>query len=453
MNKKANLLFTLQEGEGYRIEFKEKISDLDREIVALANGSGGSIFLGVSDDGHIKGIEITNQLKSQIVDIARNCDPNIVIELNSYQQEKVLEIQVCEGNDKPYRCKDGFFLRIGPSSQKLKRDEIVNLINHSGKIQFDQTLNHHFDYENDFSTELLSEFLDYCGIRTKLSSSDILINLGIVKKEKDKLVFTQAGILFFAKNPQKFLPESYITAVKYSSPDRFSIIDKHDIKGNLIQQIEHTMNFIVRNISVAADIHLRSERSLTRRQNIYDYPLPALREAIINAVTHRDYFYDSSHIYVHLYPDHIDIENPGGLYHGLKLEDLGRRSIRRNKLIADLLHHAHYIERVGSGFDRMKQSLQQNNNPPLEVNATNFFDVRFYKRILDVSVSELTSRQINLYYLFQERIKLTKKDVTLVLNVSDDTALRELNELLKLNLIKKVGTGKAIQYIFNQINK
>lgn len=439
------LNFILQEGEGYKIEFKERMADLDREIVAFANSSGGSIFLGVSDDCIIKGIQITNQLKSQIVDIARNCDPHIQVALVSHHQNKVLEIKVLEGTDKPYRCRDGFYFRIGPSSQKMKRDEIVKLIHDSGKIHFDQAFNPAFNFNKDFSQEKLSQFLKYCDIKTHLTTKDILLNLGVVKEESHKLIFTNAGILFFAKSPQSFIPESYITAVRYSSSDRFSIIDKQDIYGDLIYQIEQSMSFILRNIAVEADLSFRS-KSLARRENLYDYPPSALREAIVNAVTHRDYYYDGSHIYIHIYPDHIDIENPGGLPSGLSLENLGKRSVRRNRLIADLLHHAKYIERVGSGFDRMKQSLIQNNNPSLEVSATNFFDIRFYKRTPDISISELTQRQALLYQILIERNRITKNEAAIALQVSDDTAVRELNKLIKLGLIKKSGMGKATIY-------
>lgn len=446
----TKLAFLLQEGEGYKVEFKEKITDLDREIVAFANSSGGSIFLGVMDDGAIKGINVTNSLKSQIFDIARNCDPSIQIELICHDKEKILEIRVAEGRDKPYRCRDGFFIRIGPSSQKMKRDEIIKLINDSGKIQFDQAFNDTFDFKKDFSEEALSEFLKYCGITTKLPVIDILLNLGVVKQERKKVIFTNTGILFFAKTPQKFFPESYITLVKYYSQDRFSIVDKQDIQGNLIQQIEHSMNFIVRNMAVEPDTTFRSKQSFSRREERYEYPLAALREAIINAVTHRDYYYDSSHIYIHIYPDHIDIENPGGLFNGMNIENLGKRSVRRNRLIADLLHHAKYIERVGSGFDRMKQALAQNNNPPLEINATNFFDLRFYKRIPNITVSKMTQRQAILYHLIEERQQVTKRNVTTALNVSDDTAVNELNVLIKLGLIKKEGKGKATYYVIRQ---
>src|SRR3989338_5870548 len=142
MNKKE-LNCILQEGEGLKLEFKESLSNLDKELVAFVNSEGGRIFLGVSDNKKIKGINITNKLKSEIQDIANNCDPKIKIKLEEF--DKVLIIHVEEGADKPYKCSSGFYLRQGPNSQKLKRDEIIGLIHDSGKIRFDAQLNRKFD--------------------------------------------------------------------------------------------------------------------------------------------------------------------------------------------------------------------------------------------------------------------------------------------------------------------
>lgn len=434
-------LITL-EGENQRVEFKEKLNNLDREVVAFANAVGGSIYLGIADDGKLIGIDITNRLKSQIVDISRNCDPGINIKLLEHHHNNLLEIQVQEGKDKPYRCKDGFFLRIGPSTQKLKRDEIVNLINDSDKIHFDESINNRFIYPKDFATNKLKDFLKRCGLDTTLSIKDILINLNVATEEKKTLSFTNAGVLFFANNPQQFLPESSITAVRYKTSDRFSIIDKKDFTGSLIQQIENSIDFIVRHMNVSVKI----TSAQVARQEVYDYPIVALREAIVNAVTHRDYCYDSSHIYIHMYSNHIDIENPGGLLHGLSIENLGKRSARRNRLIADLLHRVKFIERVGSGFDRMQHSLAKNNNPPLEISATNFFNIRFYQRIPNINLSDLTQRQTTIYQLIQERQTIRKNEIANALNISGDTALRDLNALVKLGLIIKSGTGKATVY-------
>jgi ATP-dependent DNA helicase RecG len=440
MNIDKQLQFILREGEGYKVEFKEKLNKLDREIVAFANSAGGSIYLGVSDEGEAVGVEITNKLKSEITDIARNCDPGIKIKLITHDVANLIEIQVSEGKDKPYRCKDGFFLRIGPSTQKLRRDEIIELINNTGKIRFDEILNNNFQYPKDFSKQALQEYLLQCGIETRLPVKQILLNLNVAQTRDKDLVFNNTGVLFFAEAPQKFLAESYITAVRYKTQDRFSIIDKKDFMGNPLSQIEQTLAFLVRHMQVSAEIRA------VKREEVYDYPLVALREAIVNAVTHRDYFYDASHIYVHMYPDKIEIESPGSLYHGLTEKDLGKRSIRRNRLLADLLHRAGYIERVGSGFDRMQHALAENGNPPLEVAATNFFNIRFYKRMPKKQVHELTSRQLQLYRLFQQSQVLSKNAAAVALGVSNDTALRELAVLTKYRLIEKRGVGRATMY-------
>ena len=113
---KKELEFVLKEGEGQFIEFKESLDSksLSKEITAFANSQGGKIFIGISDDGKIKGIEITNKLKSEIQDIARNCDPSIKVKTE--QLDKILIVKVEEGSNKPYSCSQGFYLRSGASS-------------------------------------------------------------------------------------------------------------------------------------------------------------------------------------------------------------------------------------------------------------------------------------------------------------------------------------------------
>ena len=114
---RKELEIILKAGEGYKSEFKEGISGLEREIVAFVNASGGKIFLGVTDDGKISGIKATHKLKSQIQDIANNCRPRIKITIEDI--DNVLIINVREGEDKPYECSSGFYKRIGPNSQKI----------------------------------------------------------------------------------------------------------------------------------------------------------------------------------------------------------------------------------------------------------------------------------------------------------------------------------------------
>lgn len=440
------LELALSEGEGLTIEFKERISNLDREIVAFANTVGGVIYLGVDDQGKIIGISIDNSLKSQITDIAYNCDPSIQIQLKAHPKDKVLAIHVDKGLNKPYRCKDGFFVRNGPSTQKLRRDEIVALIQQNGNFRFDESINERFSFPKDFSQNALDEYLKISGIVTHAKAKDILESLNAAQFVEEQLKFTNAGVLFFAEKPQEFFPESYITAVKYKTNERFSIIDKKDFMGSLITQITDSLAFVIRHMNVEPNIHVEKGPYMGSRKDIYDYSPIAIREAIVNAVAHRDYYYDSSHIYIHMFPDYIEIENPGGLFRGLTIEDLGKRSVRRNRLIADLLQRAGFVERVGSGFSRMEKDLEENNNPPLEVSVTNFFNIRFYKRLERVDQSQLTSRQQEIYRLLCNRDQMTKKEIANQINISEDTAIRELQRLIDLEIINKTGIGRATVY-------
>src|SRR3972149_9139021 len=136
--KKKELQLILEEGEGYKIEFKESVSNIDKELVAFANSSGGRIFLGITDSKKIKGVEITNKLKSQVQDVANNCQPPVKILFDEF--ENILIINVREGEDKPYKCSSGFYTRVGPNSQKLNRNEIVEFFKSEGKIRFDELI-------------------------------------------------------------------------------------------------------------------------------------------------------------------------------------------------------------------------------------------------------------------------------------------------------------------------
>jgi ATP-dependent DNA helicase RecG len=147
-----------------------------------------------------------------------------------------------------------------------------------------------------------------------------------------------------------------------------------------------------------------------------------------------------------MFPDYIEIENPGGLYRGLTVEDLGKRSVRRNRLIADLLQRSGFVERVGSGFSRMKIALAENNNPPLEVCVTNFFNIRFYKRLEKVNPALLSPRQVKIYRLLCDNEKMSKKEIVNRLDVSEDTVLRELNQMIELQIVTKTGKGKSVIY-------
>lgn len=175
------LKFLISQGEGYNIEFKESFSgSIAREMCAFANANGGKILMGVSDDGEIRGITISNNLISRIYDIARNSDPPLKIEVS--RMENILIVDVQEGTDKPYTINGKFYVRQGTNSQQLQRDEIRRFFQEEGLILFDEKQNYDFDPEKDFDETTFRTFLEMTRTSLILEKHDILENMGVLKK-------------------------------------------------------------------------------------------------------------------------------------------------------------------------------------------------------------------------------------------------------------------------------
>jgi ATP-dependent DNA helicase RecG len=252
-------------------------------------------------------------------------------------------------------------------------------------------------------------------------------------------------VLFFAKEPQLFLKESHISCIRYEGVDRYSVLDRAEVVGDPINLIEESLRFVRRNTSAKQVV-----TGNARHQDLREYPMVAVRESIVNAVMHRDYYYDGSHTYLHLFSDRLEVENPGALPPGLRVEDLGTRSVRRNRTIADLLYRVKYVEQIGSGIQRMERALKENGNPPMEISVTSFFAVKFYPRTDFEGATTLTPRQGKLYRLIADRGTITSSQAAGLLGVSGDTALREINTLIHAGVVEKRGTGKSTTYVVHE---
>ena len=199
----------------------------------------------------------------------------------------------------------------------------------------------------------------------------MLVNIEVAERDGNRLLFRNAGVLFFARNVRHFFPEAYITCLLGRGPDKVHILDRKDFEGGVVADIEDAMRFIERNTRTAYRIEG------LRRQNIPEYPMEAVREAITNAVMHRDWFFDGANVFVELYADRIEVISPGSLPKGLTLADLGRKSIRRNPLIADLLHRIDFIEKAGTGIRRIRDGAREQDCPEPEFEADRFVTVTF----------------------------------------------------------------------------
>ena len=375
--RKEELQLILEEGEGYKIEFKEALSGIDRELVAFANASGGKIFLGISDDKKVKGVRIDNKLRSQIQDIANNCQPPIKILLQDLGN--IVVITVREGGDKPYKCSSGFYTRVGPNSQKLNRNEIIEFFKSEGKIRFDELVNLKFNYDIHFDQRKLEKFLRLAGISKVLDNPSILINLGVAEKQEGKVIFNNTGILFFSRNLSDIYFHTAVTCALYKGTEKVEVLDRRDFNEDIVNNIDGAMNFLKQYIPVKYEM-----TGAPRRKEIPEIPYDALREAIINAVAHRDYFEKGANVMVEMFDDRIEITNPGGLVKGLRPEDFGKKSVLRNPNIANLLHRIEYIEKMGTGISKIRKLIKSAGLPRVKFEFNTFFTVTFKRPQIQV---------------------------------------------------------------------
>jgi len=446
---RKELSLIIREGEGYRIEFKENIGGIEKDMVAFANSSGGKIFLGITDDCEIKGVKVTNELKSRIQDIANNCRPKIKLSTSDF--ENILIISVREGEDKPHECSSGFYKRIGPNSQKMTRDEIIDFFKSEGKVRFDELTEPKFDYPKDFDRNKLLSFLELAELSKSVRSESVLINLGVAEKQEGKLYFNNSGILFFAKQPQRFVPWSVFTVALFKDKDGVDVIDRKEITGILFEIVDKVMDFVRLYAKVAYRFTGRP-----RRENVYEYPFEAIREAVINSVMHKDYFEHGHNNILKFFPDRIQIEN---IWVKPRHFILGKTVFRRNHLIADLFSRIHFGERLGTGMQRMRDTCKAENAPypKIEFTETHFYitfkQSREYLRMAEkeerIEVSKLNERQRKVLKHIKKTGRITTKEYVEITGTIRRTAIRDLNDMVSKKFLKVVGgrVGKQRHYV------
>ena len=423
-------------GEGQFIEFKETFDkSLQKEIVAFANASGGVIYLGITDTGKPNGVDITNRLKSQIQDIAYNCDPSVLINLTEI--DNVLAVEVSEGNNKPYSCSAGFFMRMGANSQKMTRNEILALAIKSGKVRFDEQICSNFDWK-DFDDEKFEYYLKLAGISYNLPKEEILQNLRVLTVEG----FTNAGVLYFAKVPYKYVISSKIRCVHFNDDDRVDILDKKEVDRGIIGNIEFAEAYLKERVPV------RFEIKALRRKEFPEYPIEAYREAIVNAVVHFDYFLGDN-IAIEKLKSAIVINNKGELL--FPKSEFGKKSEARNRLLVDLLARTDFMEKAGTGIKRVTNACIENEND-FHFDFSDSFWITLqsnHKKNVPENVPENAPENVpeKRLILIMELIKLDASvsmlDLAKKIGVDHKTIKRDIAKLKNLGLLKRIGPAKG----------
>ena len=243
----------LSEGESYTVEFKETADKtLPSEVCAFANASGGRIFIGVNDKGYVTGTDVSNTARSRIQDTINKLEPPLKVDIEV--QENILVLTVPEGKNKPYSCPSGFYLRSGPNSQKLERNNIVEFFQTDGRVRYDEIVCDDLPISEQFNETAYKRFIKTAKISNVLDKEAILKNLNCLGYSKGKPCFTNAGALFFRKNDDDvFFHHAEVVCALFKGTDKAYVLDAKELNCDIVSNIDDAIIFL-KNISV---LHLK----------------------------------------------------------------------------------------------------------------------------------------------------------------------------------------------------
>ena len=302
-----------------------------------------------------------------------------------------------------------------------------------------------FNYNEHFDEKKLDKYLQLAGITRVLDAKTILLNLGVVEKQEGEIIFNNTGVLFFSKDLNNIFLHTAITCALYKGIEKVHVLDRKDFNDDILSNIDNTMIFLEQHIPVKYEM-----TGTPRRREVPEIPVDALREAVINAVAHRDYFEKGSNIMVEMFDDRIEISDFGGLPKGLKPEEFGTKSVLRNPNIANLLSRVKYIEKMGTGINKIKRLLKEAGLPEPEFKFITFFTIVFkrparIKKDLNKQglVEGLVENQKKILTFIEENPKISKRELSEKIGISTTAIDKNITTLKKKKIIKRVGPAKG----------
>ncbi|QDA32234.1 transcriptional regulator [Thermococcus indicus] len=439
-----NVSDLLKKGESETSEFKRELNDsVYKTLSAFANTHGGILLLGVGDDGKVFGF--SGDLDSLARSIRHNLGINPSIKVEEISGKRVVIIEVPQ-SPIPVSFRGRYYRRVGAQTVEMGWEELGRFFLKKSGVTWDSLPSS--AALKDLDEETIRKFVRMAKNRLPYINENedvesILDKLGLLEDGK----ITNAALLLFGKEPQRYYIQARVRIGRFKDP--MTIIDDKEIEGNLFTQVEEAMKAIMGHIGVRYEF----EGELRRRE-IWDYPLDALREAIINALIHRDYT-DPSSIQIKIFDDFIWIWNPGKLPEGISLEDLKKEmhpSKLRNPTIAQVFYYAGLIERWGTGTFKMVRLCLENGLPEPEFKEeAGGFLVLLRKDIYTEDYLRklgLNDRQIRAVLYVKEKGRIGNKEYQELFGVSKPTASRELDSLVKKGILARIGaTGRGTHYV------
>ena len=439
-------LTQLEVGESIITEFKREYTDqIKKTIVAFANTQGGTLYIGINNDGTIAGLNNPDDTLQQVSNAVRSgIKPDITLfvdyRIEKIRKANVIVVTVQRGTVCPYYLAgkgirpEGVYIRQGASSVPASETAILSMIKETDGEKYEDT--------RSLNQELtFSDAIRYFKAKR--------VSFGLNQQKTLKLqttdgIFTNLGLL---------LSDQSIHTIKLAIFEGFEkeiFKDRREFSGSLLKQLDEVYNLL--------DIYNHNHAKVKGlyREELRDYTEEALREALLNVLIHRDYAFSSSTL-ISIFDDRMEFVSVGGLPKGVSLDDimLGL-SVPRNENLANVFYRLHLIEAYGTGIPKIIQSYAVCLRKPDIKVSTNAFKVTLPNRNTPgLTVSEIrmpynkspfNESEEKIVALFGKKSEIVRKDVEAALSISQAMAVRLLRGLLDKGAIFVIGGGKKTRY-------
>ena len=430
--------------ESKRVEYKSQYTnDVKKTVVAFANSEGGSLYLGIADDGDVIGLDDFDETLLKVSDSIRNSIKPDMTLLVDYQHEifdnkNVLKVAIQEGTNQPYYIAskgirpEGVYIRHGASSVPATESAILKMIKATDGDSFEKlrSINQALTFryvEKEFRERSMLFEIEQKKSLNIMTGDEVYTNLGLLLS--DQCVHTTKVAVFEGNSKEIFK-------------------DRREFNGSLLEQLFDTYNYI--------DMHNKINAKVEglRRVEQRDYPPTAIREALLNALVHRDYSFSSS-ILVSIFSNRIELVSVGGLVKGISLDDvmLGI-SAARNEKLANFMYRLELVEAYGTGIPKILGSYEKSRLLPSFDVSHNAFKITL-PNINDVSkatrsFNELSDQEHAVLELLSAQESIVRSDVESLLSISQAMAIRILKSMLEKGVILTTGRGKNTRYRLSQ---
>lgn len=430
--------------ESETVELKLIVTDvIKKEIVAFANSEGGTIYIGVSDDGEVVGIEDSDKSGLQVSNMVHdNIKPDLSMFVSyrtlNFDGKEVLSIDVERGTNRPYYLAnkglrpEGVYIRHGFSSIPASDSTIRNMIKETDGDVYEalRSINQDLTF-NSCENEFKNRNIDFKEQALKLVSNDGL--------------YTNLGLLLSDQCPYT------IKAAVFEDYDQSLFKDRNEFSGSLLKQIEDVYSFI--------DKYNNNRSTFDKlwRIDTRDYPEKALREALLNSIVHRDYSYSASTL-ISIYKDRLEIVSVGGLMPGYELKDIKNGlSDTRNPNLANIFYRLKLIEAYGTGIKKIYDAYELSGCEPEIITTNNSFKIILpninYKQNNNLYISSpemiYCDENILLKYL-NDNQSITRKEVETLMGLSQSSAGRILKKMVDEGKLIQFGGSRNIKYMLRK---